>query len=918
MIRSSTLAWLVGLLTSTAAATAMLPFAAHAASPASSVASAPEVQIHVATDGNDSSTGESPAGGSADGPVRSLARAQALARSQSAAMATGLPRRPIRVLIAPGTYPLSAPLTFGPADSGTAAAPVSYEAVTAGTVTLSGGVKLAQRNPATPAAAAIFDLPAAASGTWRGGGQLFVNGQRATLARQPKAGQYWFMQRAVALDTEPAGDGGHEAFTPSAEAAAWFSRLPSAERSRAIVNVMHSWTSSVHHLAEAAAPAGAIRLSPRAQWAFLSTGASQRYFVENIPSALDSAGEWVATATEVRYRPTAVQAGTALDAVLPVLDRLVVIRGDAATGQPVQHLAFRGLGFAHTRQLIPDGGFIDPQAAIALGAAFEADHAQFITIDRCSFSGIGAYAVWLRQSVRDSRISQSDFSDLGAGGIQIGVPREKPGETTPSSRNLIEGNRIGNIGMQFPGAVAIWLGQGYDNTVSHNLIHDTFYTGISVGWTWGFGPAASGRHHIVDNLLVNIGQGQLSDMGGIYTLGNLAGTVVSGNLIREVRAYPGYGPGRGLGGWGIYNDLGSSEVLVENNVVVGTDSGGYHLNGGRQNTVRQNVFAGGGKAEIRSSRASGHSPQATLEGNLIIGKASQPLDGLAASPDIVYTGNQVSGALSGGAPDLGPCGGGCRASQAGITVAAEPKAISFKGLDAATTARLARVVQQAGPLDTTTASPGKRVLVQVTALANTVAPPQPVAVNLQSARLGSQPAGLSYNPVGDTQAIRLVENASAPEGRCLQFNDSPALPNRWDPHAFAKLSHETGTEVVEFSLLIDANSDFVHEWRDDDRPYHAGPSLHIGAAGVSVAGKVVAPATVGQWMHVRVVSPLGKPGARWQLELRDAAGKTYTVPNLLPVSPLWQSLDYLGYISNANQISSLCLAGIKASNSIGQ
>lgn len=885
---------------------------------AAAPASLADIRIHVAPQGDDRWTGAAatPDAARNDGPVKTLARAQQLARAQTLAMGSAQPRLPVRVVIAPGTYYLLAPLVFTPADSGTAAAPVSYEAARTGTVTLSGGVPLVPHITTAKVAFASFDLPDAGKPSLRGGGQLIVNGHRATLARQPKAGQYWFVQRVVPLASEPDAQTGYEAFIPSNEAGTWLAGLSPADRSRAIVQVMHSWTSSHHRLSDASTPGDAVRLTPRARWAFLSTGSSQRYFVENVESALTDGGEWITTDSEVRYLPTAAQAGRALDVVLPVLERLVVIQGDARAGKPVQHLQFRNLAFSHTRHLTAEGGFLDRQAAIEVGAAFEVDDAQHITIDGCSFSQTAGYGVWLRRSVTDSRVLTSTFDDMGAGGIQIGVAREAAGQPQTTSRNRIENNRIGNTGVLFPGAVGVWLAQGYDNIVAHNLIHDTSYTGISVGWSWNFKPAGSGRHRITDNLLVNIGQSQMSDMGGIYTLGVLTGTVVAGNVIREVHAYPGYGPGRGLGAWGIYNDLGSSELIVENNVVVGTDSGGYHLNGGRNIMVRNNVFAGSARGEVRVSRKGESTPQAALEDNLIFAATAQAFEGLAGSPELAFAGNQVSGAGA-DAPDLRKCGAGCAVSKAAVRTTADGKGISLQGVDATSNARWARVVAEAGPSAITGA--GAAISARSQRLAVPMATPLALKIDLRASLAGALPLGLSYSPKGDIQAFKVIDSAAAPGGgRCLQFNDNAGFTHRFDPHAYATLNHEAGSSVASFSILIDNDTSFVHEWRDDDRPYLTGPSLRISAAGVVVAGKVVAPVSAGQWMTFRVTSPLGKPGSAWQLEMRDAAGMLTRVQKLRPVSPAWQTLNYVGYISDAATTSTMCLADVTVMNSTGQ
>ena len=865
--------------------------------------------------GNDDWTGVVPESlvGATDGPVATLARAQALARLR----ASTLPRLPVRVLIAPGTYELTAPLIFTPEDSGTASAPLSFEALTPGTVTVSGGTRLRQQGSPRAGTPAVFELPAAAGSVWRGGGQLFVNDTRATLARQPKAGRYWFVQRSVPLETEPAGQAGHAAFAVASDARAWLASLDAADQSRAIVQVMHSWNTSQHHIADFTPASGVLRISPRSKWAFLSSGLSQRWFVENVPSALTEGGEWVATPTELRYLPNAAQTGQTLFAVLPVLEQLVVIRGNAAANKWVEHLSFRGLRFAHTRFLTPSNGFVDPQAAIGVGAAIEADGARHLTIEGCSFGQTGSYAVWLRRAVTDTQVIDSTFDDLGGGGVQVGVARETGPAAQATARITVGNNTISRTGAVFPGAVAVWVGQAQGVTVAHNFIHDTTYTGISVGWTWGFGPAASGGHRVVSNLLVNIGRGRLSDMGGIYTLGRLPGTVIAGNVVREVRAYPGYGPGPGWGGWGIYNDEGTSEVRVEDNVVVGTDSGGYHLNKGQGNIVRQNLLAGGVIGEVRVSQPHTELPQATIDGNLLIPLVAQPFDGLASPPNLTFSDNRVSAAMAPAPLDLAKCGGGCSVSAARVSGGPGPRELRFSGLDPLTTARMAATVLAAGP-----AGPGLAsapMVVAAVGTAQALAPPLPLRIDLQGTRPGRQPAGLLYRPAGDNAAIRVIEDASASGGRCLQFNDSAEMKNRYDPHAFTTLNHDSGTTTATLAVFIDADTDFIHEWRDNARPHRTGPMLRVTAAGIEVGGRRVAPASVGQWMQLRVKAPLGgatdSAGRRWTLDVSAPGTPVLKLTGLTTTSPAWRTLNYIGYISNAGRPSSFCLADLTVTNS---
>jgi parallel beta-helix repeat protein len=129
-----------------------------------------------------------------------------------------------------------------------------------------------------------------------------------------------------------------------------------------------------------------------------------------------------------------------------------------------------------------------------------------------------------------------------------------------------------------------------------------FYTGISVGWRWGYGESLAKNNLIALNHIHDLGQGALSDLGGIYTLGPSDGTRISRNHIHNLSPYDKYG----RGGWGIYNDEGSSQVTIENNLVHDVKDGGYHQNSGRENLIRNNIFAFSVEGQLQRSAAEAH------------------------------------------------------------------------------------------------------------------------------------------------------------------------------------------------------------------------------------------------------------------------------------------------------------------------
>jgi hypothetical protein len=194
--------------------------------------------------------------------------------------------------------------------------------------------------------------------------------------------------------------------------------------------------------------------------------------------------------------------------------------------------------------------------ALQRAAAIRLKGCRNVAFDRCTVRDLGTFAFDIADGCWNITLSRNRLTGLGGGGIRINGGDKNSPPLRRTGDNTISDNIIGPYGEIYPSAVGVLLMHTFGNTVSHNEIHHGWYTGVSVGWEWGYQQSVSRDNVIAYNHIHHIGQGLLSDMGAIYTLGLSPGTVLRNNLIHDIDANQ-------YGGWGIYNDEGSSHILVE-------------------------------------------------------------------------------------------------------------------------------------------------------------------------------------------------------------------------------------------------------------------------------------------------------------------------------------------------------------------
>lgn len=509
--------------------------------------------------------------GTADRPFATLDRAR---RAVRAYLAGHRLTADLVVTIRGGRYEVPATIVFDAADSGRDGHDVIYRAAPG-------------EQPILDAGRTVTGWAPGRNGVWHARvpgaefRQLYVDGRRAVRARRPDEGASFVLpaeREADGLDLEPGGLAGVIEPPDTVELSVlveWMHkrlRLSGWRRSgrftRAVVNPIE-WR--------------AVTTAPQANRIYKG----RAYWLENARAFLDRPGEFFLDQGDgtLLYYPLPGQDLRRTEVTRPELETIITLDGTPAV--PVHHLRFERLSFAHTGWTRPSRyGFVDVQANSLIpspvtarrdpryrhdqrkdrvAAALDVRGGSDVTIAGCRFVRLGGTGILIRQGGRRLRLTGNEFADLSGGGIEIGDDANRPDDPRliPADM-LVERNRLSRVGRDHLGSVAILAYYTRGLRIRRNLIEDSPYTAISLGWGWTSpGPPGVGRNRIERNHVLRYGR-RARDGGGIYLTGAQPGTVVEDNLIE------GMDPAvAGEIGGALYPDEATSGVLFRRNVVRG-------------------------------------------------------------------------------------------------------------------------------------------------------------------------------------------------------------------------------------------------------------------------------------------------------------------------------------------------------------
>lgn len=735
-----------------------------------------------------------------------------------------------------------------------------------------------------------FELPAFVehrNGVWRTKvpvgcrfDQLWVNGRFATRARMPNEG-FAFMQSPCEESVDPKSgkvvDQSKKAFVSGVkEAAALAEEERNGNLGRAFVRVYQLWVMGLHRIISFDSKDRIVKVAPDTERPMLNGwGLTTRYVLENLRVALDAPGEWYhdVASGELLYMPRHGERIEETRAVIPMTMKLLQVNGS--------DIVFKGVTFADCGYDL-SRGVLGVQAQYEAPAAVAVSDSESVDFISCSFLRLAPVCLRIGEGCRHVTVQGSLFEEFGVGGIHIGNSSRK---NRPTSSVSVTDTFIRGGGRILEGGVGVWIGFASDIDVCHNEICDLGYTGISSGWVWGYAETPTARIRLNDNYIHDLGYCVLSDMGGIYTLGKHPGSEVIGNHIHDIWS----SDVDGRGAWGLYADEGTSGIRFESNLVYRTKTGSFHQHFGKDNIVRNNIFAYAREYPVERTRIEDHQ-SFVCENNIVIwtnktqavrsrqdGDLKKTTKGLVFDRNIYFNPNGVDEQAFHGfsfsdwqASGMDKCG-----------LVADPRLkdpvngewmpdkdspvwrLGFRAFD-----------PKVAGVRATTADPAWAGLRRLKYRKPTLSDPLPLTHrdsywnDFEGYEKDALPKSFKYQCPRNSEGkggVRIVPVADVHRGYVLEFADAAGLPQRGVPHVSGYFGATNGVYKVAFSICAEKGAEMDFSVRGETPDFPFGVLIRYADEKISVNGEVLVGVPVGAWWRLSVTTDLSEPVRHWQV-----------------------------------------------------
>ena len=830
--------------------------------------------------------------------------------------------KPVRIIVEEGVHPITETITLGKDDSQVTWS--GKNAVFMAGKPITGWVKEGEMWKATlPDKAWKFE-------------QLWINGRRATLARSPNKG-YHHITEAVGAGVFPdlKENMNFHAFSIAQPEYAVLKAIPQPERNDVLLTVTHAWAVGQCRIKALNEEALAVQIKGRARYPFVEFEPDQRFWMENYRAALDAPGEWFLDKAkgEVLYLPLPGEDMTKAEVIAPLVTKFIVMKG-------AHDVRFEGISFQYSQHLYPAEGLHDGQAATTSDGCIEIEDSRGIHFENCEIAHTGLHGIWFKNGCADSSVKHCHLHDLGGGGVYVGETA-RPNEERVNHHIVVDDCIIQHGGRLHPSACGVVFTHTQHCAVTHCDIGDFYYTGISAGWNWGYGDTASRETLVENNHIHHLGWAYLSDMGGFYGLGTSPGTIIRGNHVHHIASHR-------YGGWGLYNDEGATDTLMENNLVHDTWNAGFHQHYGYFNTVRNNIFAFGNSAQIQASRNEARLRFRYLNNIVVWDPASPLLDGgewnwklfdkidrgdpkdsLLFRKNLYWpTAGKIPAKLTkshftwdewrkmgrdNGSQFADPMFENVAKRDFRLKPGSPAEKLGFKPWDLTLAG-----VRQADATWHALAAKGHDYPNWDADAKPWPAPPYKVDQSFERASLGTlgirnakystenkgESIGVTdevSSPIPSGSGKTTVNNgqppsttANFPSKRSLKVQDAPDLKHSYDPvlDIYPKWT-ESGTYHVSFDIMAQPGADWFFEMRNKGGEFAAGPYLRWQKGTLVAnnnASQKLAGLKPGEWLRIDLTATTG--AAKYDVTLTRQDG-TKTEIKAIPCKPTWDTATYL-------------------------